>query len=349
MIASVEQLILEIDRGEMPLIDVRSPCEFVKGKIPRALNVPLFNDEERHRVGLCYHEEGQGEATRLGLELFADRCACFLDDIERVAPRGSKVAVHCWRGGMRSQAVALLLANCGWEPVVVRGGYKAFRQFVMEALEAMTRHQWVVLHGRTGSGKTDLLKRFPADFPLIDIEGLAHHRGSAFGDFCQEFPCPTQQDFENRLALAYTRVRHAPTILVEIEDRLGENFVSSALRARFYASPFVVVDRDFEDRVGRLAREYCRLWKPETTQLFLERMELLKKHISAEERERITRAVESGDFETAVRRLLETRYDRMYDKQIRRHESQIEARFNLTSEEDRAVEWLTKRVLERSS
>lgn len=324
----------------LPVLDVRSEGEFALGAVPGAASLPLFSNAERHQIGWTYKQVGRLEATQLGVEAFAAKSVAYIDAIERLVGGQRELIVQCWRGGMRSQAVAMWLRSMGFRPVVVRGGYKAFRNEVLAALDELGGRDLLVLDGRTGVGKSDLLKRLRGEVPLLDFEGLARHRGSAFGDFAQEAPVPTQQNFENTLADAYLGLPTTGRILVEIETFLGKLYLPLKLRERITSSPAVLLSRDLEDRIARITAEYAQAWDEKADALFVERLELLRRHMGGADLAAIAAFVKARDFGAAVRLLLERRYDKVYDKGLARREHQVVARFNLTQEEEAAVTFL---------
>lgn len=168
-----------------PVIDVRSPGEFKKGHIVGAYNIPLFTDAERAHVGTVYKQKGPDKAMSLGLEYVTPKLRWFVEQAALVAPQ-KKVVVHCWRGGMRSHAFAEHLEENGFEDVkVIEKGYKAFRNFVLDSFTV--EMQLKVIGGYTGSGKTRILSRLKEEgCQVIDLEGLACHKGSAFGSIGED-------------------------------------------------------------------------------------------------------------------------------------------------------------------
>ena len=210
------------------IIDVRSPGEFSAGHIPGATNVPLFSDEERSVVGTLYADSGRDVALEKGLEFVGPKMAGFVREVKQLlADRADSsktsetkasrptVWVHCWRGGMRSQSFAWLLDTAGLKVFVLEGGYKAFRKIALRKIGF--RYRMVILSGLTGAGKTDFLKMLDAaDEQIIDIEGLANHRGSSFGalGLGQQ---PTTEQFENRLFAALDQLDPQRRIWVEDE------------------------------------------------------------------------------------------------------------------------------------
>jgi len=184
-------------RPQLPLIDVRSPGEFKKGHIPGAVNIPLFSDEERACVGTVYVQQSKEKAVELGYKYVTPKLDWFVEQSRKVAGE-SPVVIHCWRGGMRSHSFAEhLYANGFHEVYVLEGGYKAFRNYLLKFLEQPFQAR--ILGGYTGSGKTGILKELAElGEQVIDLENIAHHKGSAFGAL-GELPQPTQEQFENNL------------------------------------------------------------------------------------------------------------------------------------------------------
>jgi len=325
------------------LVDARTATEHLTGQVPGALSLPLLDAVERHEIGLCYQQRGRREAVALGLEIFAAKAAEFNSDVLRLLgpPTVDRlVGVHCWRGGMRSQFTAFWLRTLGYDATVIAGGYRAYRRLVLRALGDFASRSLLVLDGRTGAGKSDLIRRCLGQVPTVDFEGIARHRGSAFGDFAQKEPVPTQQNFENQLAEAFLALGDAPRILVEIENLIGPLALPRPLREKIITAPVVLVERDFEERVERLAAEYAAGWGEAEDALFAQRCEMLQRHVKGPQREMIIRATQQRDFRTATRMLLELRYDKVYDKGLAKRESRIIARFDLTRELDQALRFL---------
>lgn len=240
-----------------PMIDLRAPAEFARGAFPHTWNLPLMTDDERHRVGLCYKQQGQQAAIVLGHELVsgerkAERLAAWAA-FARSHPDGY---LYCFRGGLRSQITQRWLRDeAGIAYPRVLGGYKAMRTFLLHSLdEAATQCRWLVLGGLTGSGKTDVLAMLEA---TIDLEGHAHHRGSSFGRRAR--PQPSQIDFENALAIDILRRREAGfgTLVIEDEGRfIGSRDLPPQLYARMQTSPVVWLEVPFEERVERVLQAY---------------------------------------------------------------------------------------------
>lgn len=243
-------------RAETPIIDVRAPVEFAQGAMPAAVNLPLMNDEERAAVGTCYKRQGPEAALALGHELVAgqtrrQRIDAWLTAC-RSAPHGY---LCCARGGQRSHIAQSWIRAEGLDYPLIVGGYKALRQAAIQATEDLVRHPIVLIGGCTGNGKTPLVRQQPQG---IDLEGLAHHRGSSFGRTLEaQF---SQATFENHLATALLKGAHQQERIrwvLEDEGRMiGANHLPECLRDRMAASPIAVVDDPFDRRLERLREEY---------------------------------------------------------------------------------------------
>ncbi len=340
--------IQSLTETETPILDVRSPSEFAHGSIPGAKNLPLLDDAEREQVGTVYKQMSSAEALQLGIQLFAAKAPAFQALGEELIGAGRTVTVHCARGGQRSGFVGAWLRSQGYAVSVLPGGYKRYRQGVIGRLGELARRQLLVLDGRTGSGKTDILRVLIGQVPCLDFEGYAEHRGSAFGDFALPGAVATQQNFENRLDAAYVKLPPAGEILVEIETMLGPISLPKPLRDRLEASDVVLLTRTFEDRVERLAAEYTRGWTAAMDELFVRRLELLRRHLSKDESATLVAAVRRRDFRSAVVLLLDRRYDKVYDKGISRRRGRVVMELDLTHDEPGALAWLRERFRSRA-
>ncbi len=333
----------DIESGRLKVIDLRSPAEFALGAMPQALNIPLFTDAERSEVGKTYKQLGPRDAIQLGLEFVAKKIEDFVSSLVNEANAERRLIVHCWRGGMRSSSVGLLLRTLGYDPIVIAGGYKRYRHEVLDLIDELTRHPLMILNGRTGAGKTQLLHALSnLRAPVIDLEGLARHRGSALGSLNIPVPQPTQQQFENDLAKAYIRVRHSPKIIMEIEQNIGTIQMPAALRKNIYAAEMILIERPFEDRVAHIEREYASRWSPLDEEKFDRGMLQLKKLLSAETYQKIIEHNKRGERADAIRLLMKHRYDQCYDKAIRRQANRIIATVNATDDVIPAAEQIIK-------
>jgi tRNA 2-selenouridine synthase len=242
----------------IPLIDVRSPGEFAKGHIPTATNLELFTDEERAVVGTAYKKESEERAIEIGFEYVKPKLGDFITTSNAIAPM-KEVAIHCWRGGMRSNAFADHLIENGFVKVyVIEKGYKAFRNYVVQFFEQPFNLK--ILGGYTGTGKTEILHSLKKKGQqVIDLEGLANHRGSAFGGIDLP-PQPTTEQFENNLFSIVQGLNPSLPIWVEDESRLiGQVEIPSAFYAKMREMPVYFLDVPLEERATHLVTTYANL------------------------------------------------------------------------------------------
>jgi tRNA 2-selenouridine synthase len=240
--------------GPAALVDVRSPVEFAYGHIPGAINYPLFNDEERVIIGKLYKKEGRDKAVLKGLEIVGPRMHLMVKDFTKMFPE-KRLIIHCWRGGMRSNSVSWLLRQAGFEINTLSGGYKHYRSLVREFLASPFNLR--ILNGPTGSGKTDVLKALKdLGEQVIDLEGLANHKGSSFGAIGQ-LEQPSIEQFENNLANELLGFNPERVIWVEDESRkigrvsLGDHFWNQMLSANY-----IRIAIPQQERVKRLVEDY---------------------------------------------------------------------------------------------
>lgn len=325
----------------LPLIDVRAPVEFAAGTFPTAVNLPILDDEDRHMVGLCYKQRGKDAAFELAFkrvsgEVREQRIAAWRD-FYHCHPNA---LLYCFRGGMRSKTAQEWLGQAaGREVVRLQGGYKAFRRFLIDALqpESITA-QPVILGGRTGTGKTLLLQHLANS---IDLEAIAHHRGSAFG--CHLSPQPTQIDFENRLAYSLIQHAHRGHRYIILEDEgsyIGARYIPHELARFFKQDSMVLLECELAERLEITFKEYVidaqfeykQMYGPQKgVEQWLEfmrsRMYRIRKRLGGERLARVSRLIDdahrlqqtTGDVSAHkhwIELLLTEYYDPMYDYQI---------------------------------
>ncbi|EPA0113883.1 tRNA 2-selenouridine(34) synthase MnmH [Enterobacter ludwigii] len=238
--------------SDTPLIDVRAPIEFAQGAMPAAINLPLMNDDERAAVGTCYKRQGPDAALALGHSLVAGSTREMRINAWREAclshPTGY---LCCARGGQRSHITQAWLKARGVDYPLIAGGYKALRQTAIEVTAEQVQKPMVLIGGCTGSGKTLLVKQHAQG---VDLEGLAHHRGSSFGRTLT--PQLSQASFENQLAVVLLKKEAARWVLEDEGRMIGSNHLPECLRDRMVQAPVVVVEDPFDVRLERLREEY---------------------------------------------------------------------------------------------
>ncbi len=238
----------------LPIIDVRSPGEYDHAHIPGALNLPLFSDEQRAETGTIFKKRGQILAIQKGLEFVGPKMAGFTKFA--LSLRSKEVLIHCWRGGMRSKSMAWLLEQVGLECYLLDGGYKAYRNYVLSSFEKPFKG--VLLGGFTGSGKSEILLELSlAGEQVIDLEGLANHKGSAFGSLGQS-PQPSKEQFENELSSVLLSLNLNKIVWIEDESRnVGKITLPQEFWERMRKSPLIRIDAAREIRLQRLLRDYA--------------------------------------------------------------------------------------------
>lgn len=293
------------------VVDVRTPLEYEEDHIPGALNVPLLTNEERVEIGTLYKQVGPHEARRRGLELTAHRFPQMVETIAAAAA-GRPILVYCWRGGLRSKTVVAILELTGHDALQLEGGYKSFRTAVVAFFNPFRfPAPLVVLHGMTGIGKTTLILGLAEQgFSVIDLEGLACHRGSAFGELGLEQRL-TQKQFETRLWSAFRVLPPDRPIVVEGESRrIGRVSLPGDLYETMAASAKVWCEASLATRVARLIEEYGR---PEYREGMAVALDRIRKKLGDKAGE-IRGYLERWELEPFMEGLISHYYDKLYYK-----------------------------------
>ena len=294
-------------------MDVRSPGEFAKGHWPGATNIPLFSDEERAAVGTSYKKEGRLPAIHLGLSITGPKLAQHAASLDELRDQGNP-RLYCWRGGMRSASMAWLAEQIDLKPTLLEGGYKTYRHWVQQQFE----QPWPlrVMGGRTGTGKTDLLLALEQKgLAILDLEGLAHHRGSTFGGLGLP-PQPSTEHYENRLAEVLDRHRAgaATTIWLEAESiQVGRCRIPKALFDQMQSAPVLEIQRSLEERVQQLVKVYG----DQGGEALAEATERISRRLGPQRTKQALDAIQRSDWAEACRATLDY-YDRCYDRELER-------------------------------
>lgn len=292
------------------LFDVRSPLEFLQGTIPGAHSLPLFSDQERASVGTTYKQIGHDAAFLLGLDYVGPKMRQL---VEGAQIHGLKeVRLFCWRGGMRSQSMAWLLKTAGFDPITLSGGYKRFRRWVLKVLSLPYKIQ--VLGGLTGSGKTSLLEKLHHQGEqVINLEALAHHRGSAFGSLGMPSQ-PSNEQLENKIAFLLSQFRTDRTIWVEDESRLiGSCKIPDHFYQALQNAPLLFIRKSREERLSHLLEMYGQF----TASDFIHSTQQLFKKLGGSRMREIVNRLEREDLRGAADMLL-SYYDDAYQYSIER-------------------------------
>ncbi len=292
------------------IVDARTPLEFVEDHLPGAINVPILTNAERVEIGTLYKQQGPQIARERGLQLTCHRFPAIVATIAEAAA-GRPVLVYCWRGGLRSESVAMLLEMTGYPVVKLSGGYKSFRAVVNAFFEEFQPPApLMVLHGMTGSGKTEFLLRLARNgWSTVDLEGLARHRGSAFGSMGMGEQ-PPQKQFETRLWDAFNRLPAGQPIILEGESkRIGKLTLPGNLYEVMAENTKIWCKVSVETRVNRLATEYAH---EAYRQPMAEALERIRKKLGGEQYVNLKQLLDSWQIADLARGLIEQYYDRLY-------------------------------------
>lgn len=289
----------------IPVADVRTPAEFAQGHIIGAHNIPLFTNEERVQVGTTYKQQGREPAILLGFDLTGSKWSGFIKQALEIAP-GKKIALHCWRGGMRSGAMAWALNLYGFDVYLLEGGYKKYRRWVLDRFNQS--YNLLILGGMTGSGKTQILHELAkAGEQVIDLEDLAQHQGSSYGTM-NKLVQPSQEQFENDLA---TRLYKADKDLyIWLEDEsltIGKRFIPKALWNQMHDAHVLNIQLPLESRVEFLVKEYGSLDK----EFLKECTSRIWKRLGPEQTKNAILAIDEDHMDDFIRAVL-VYYDKTY-------------------------------------
>ena len=321
---------------QYPVIDVRSPAEYNHAQIPGAYSLPLFNDEERKIVGTTYKQQSREAAIKIGLDFFGVKMKKMVEEVEAIIsnrqqainkdqmPIAHCVLIHCWRGGMRSAAVAWLLDMYGFKIFTLAGGYKTFRKWVLKQFDE--EYSLKILGGYTGSGKTLILQELKRKgYSVIDLENLANHKGSAFGAIGEK-PQPTQEMFENLLARElFTKAsppagggaRPDDTVgwglegawLEDESQRIGKLIIPNSFWEKMRTSPVYFLDIPFEERLNYLVATYGNFDKEKLA----EAIERIQKRLGGLETKNAISFLSENNIRECFSILLKY-YDKLYAK-----------------------------------
>ncbi|MEO8760794.1 MAG: tRNA 2-selenouridine(34) synthase MnmH [Bacteroidia bacterium] len=311
-VAPIQEFITLAQQGNV-VVDVRTPSEFEQGHIPNAINIPLFTNEERIVVGTLYKQQGKQPAILKGLEFVGPKMADIIVKVKALV-KNNTVLVHCWRGGMRSGSVAWLLETYGFKVYTLKGGYKSFRNFALSTFKREYNLQ--ILGGKTGSAKTEILQQLILlNQQVIDLEKLASHKGSAFGSL-GENKQPTQEQFENTLAINLQMLDATTPIWLEDESRLiGNKVIPEGLWNQMRAAKTICIDVSFSERVTYLTKEYGKF----SIEQLRDSIGKITKRLGHLQTKNALLALDTNDLETTCQICLGY-YDKSYNHGVEQRE-----------------------------
>lgn len=298
-------------KGNYCLVDVRSPKEYNEDTIPGAINIPLFDDEERALVGTIYKQESTEKAKKIGIEIVSKKLPTIFESINNIYKNYEKIIIFCARGGMRSGSLTALLHSLGMKVEKLKGGYKGYRAFVNENLSKVNEEvKYVVLHGNTGVGKTEILKKLKVDgYDTLDLEGFANHRGSILGSVGLN-EVNSQKKFES-LIYKELKDRKSNYVFIEAESRrIGKALIPEYIHNKMKDGIHIFVDANLDFRVNIIVKEYTKL--EGCNEEICEAIKRIKKVISKEDIEEYCNKVRNNDYKEVVRDLMVRYYDPMY-------------------------------------
>ncbi|WP_172328609.1 tRNA 2-selenouridine(34) synthase MnmH [Mangrovicoccus sp. HB161399] len=331
MLLQIDTLSGFFDHGHDDVIDVRSPAEFAEDHVPGAINLPVLDNEERAKVGTIYKQESRFGARKIGAALVIRNIARHLETELADRPAPWRPMVYCWRGGQRSGTFTWLLREVGWRAGQVDGGYRTYRRLVAAMLhDTPLPHRFVVLSGMTCTAKTALLEELARDgMQVLDLEGLARHRGSVFGGHAAD-PQPAQKMFESRIAQVLTGFDPSRPVVVEAESsKIGDCLVPPRLWERMCGAPRVEISAPLEQRSEFFLTAYADLVAdPDGFCATLDKLVRLQGH------ERVSAwqgLVRQGAFRQVAAELMELHYDPRYARSEARHGNVAAAEMHLAS------------------
>lgn len=316
-----------LDHGFDTVIDVRSPSEFAEDHVPGAINLPVLNDEERAQVGTIYKQVSPFDARKLGAALVFRNASNHIEGPLAHHDGAWRPLVYCWRGGQRSGSFAWLLSEIGWRSEVIKGGYKAYRALVVDVLHCQPLpFRLVQLGGYTGTAKTALLHRLSnCGVQVLDLEGLANHRGSLLGD-CG--PQPAQKAFETRLAQRLSQFDPTRPVLVEAESsKIGRIILPPSLWDAMKSAPWIEVVAPIAARTNYLVREYDDILSDKAG--LREKLTPLRAHRGDTIVQNWLALSAAGDKRALTKALMEEHYDLAYAKSMRALKPKLIARIEI--------------------
>jgi len=319
----------------LPVIDVRSPSEYCRGHIPGAVNIPLFNDEERAVVGTTYVKAGRNEAVLQGLEFAGKKMRMLCE--AALTLKSEKLLIHCWRGGMRSRSIAWLFETVNLQCSILEGGYKTYRHAV---LNEMTKPRELrILSGYTGSGKTEILAELKKlQQQVIDLEDLAHNKGSAFGALGQP-PQPSVEHFENLLFSELQKTDKTKPLWLEDESvNIGKTQIPAAFFNQMKQAKTVQILVPQSVRVQRLLKEYGNFDRI----LLAESIKKIEKRLGYDRCKLALTLCAAGELAQVAKMLLDY-YDKAYEYQISMRPPETVSRIEIPCDEN--VEEIAKRIM----
>lgn len=332
----------DIAAGFDQVIDVRAPCEFAEDHVPGALNLPVLSDAERARVGTIYVQQSPFLARKIGGALVMRNIATHLSERLADKPKSWRPLVYCWRGGQRSRAMVWLLREVGWRAEQLKGGYKTYRRVVKTALyDTPLAREIVLLDGNTGTAKTELLHRLAREgVATLDLEGIAQHRGSVFGEM--GVPQPSQRLFERDIAQALEALPPGPVLVEAESSKVGDRLIPPSLWRAMQAAPRIRLEATLEARAAYLAVAYLDILQDAPKlRATLARLAPMIGHKAVAEWSMLA---QEGSYEAFTAAIMAKHYDPRYEKSRARCEAQTLKTVRLGALDDAGLAQATREI-----
>ncbi len=296
-----------VENPQRIVVDLRTPSEYANGHMPGSINVPLFTDEQRAKVGTLYKQAGKEIAFQHGLKFVGPRLADMTKRVRNLA-KGRPLVFYCWRGGMRSESVCWLMHLGGMNVSRIKGGYKAYRRYIRHSFTEPAN--MVILGGYTGTGKTDVLLELERQgVQIVDLEGVANHKGSVFGHI-NEAPQPTSEQYENNLFEVWQHINKKEVVVIENESAaVGSVSVPEPLYKQMRKAPVVAISIPQTKRIERLVAEYC----VDDTQALIDAVQRIARKLGGAKKKQVEDYLRQNRFAKACELLLEY-YDKYYER-----------------------------------
>jgi tRNA 2-selenouridine synthase len=326
MLKTVDYMDIDID-GDYAFVDVRSDGEYDEFTIPGAINIPIFDNEERSTIGTIYKNESIEKAKKVGLQFVSAKLLELYEKFSELKNDHKEVIIFCERGGMRSSSLWSLFNSIGLRTIKLEGGYKGYRAAVNENLPKLVEEvTFIMLHGHTGTGKTDLLKLLELrGLDVLDLEGFANHRGSLLGDV--GLPGKVTQKKYDALVFEKLRRRKSNFVLIEAESgRIGNVIIPHYMHNKMKQGIHLLVEGSLDARAKRIVDEY--IVNENSKQEILDALDKLARYLGNKKTEHIIELVQSEEYIEATKELMVMHYDPLYSKGQERYE------FSLTVNSD---------------
>ncbi len=327
-------------KNKCVFIDVRSPSEFAEGSICGAVNIPILSDEERKIVGTAYKQASKNEARRLGIEFVSPKLPSIFDEILELKKKEPYLVVYCARGGYRSTAFSSIFSAIGVNLFKLVDGYKGYRKYILESMTSLNEDiTYVVLHGNTGVGKTDILMELKnMGYSVLDLEGAANHRGSLLGSIGIG-DCNPQKVFEANIFNQLDNI-NSKYVFIEAESKqIGKAVIPDCVFSKMKSGIHIFIEADLDYRAKSLKKDYVlnKNWIEES----IKAIDLLRKYMSNEKINYLEKILRQGNFEEVAKELMINYYDPMYMHKANEYEysGKFKAEISATETAEQISEW----------